>query len=148
MKSLTLTGAPEERGRAYGAALREEIAGQIQVLRALIRDQAHLDPDAFFDHVLTLGWHDAAATWTPDLLAEVRGLAAGAGLPYADLFAWQCVQEILRDRRSYRSSTWMVNGATRASICAIAASLRGPYCKAPAFSIACRTFLNPGIGTV
>jgi len=94
VKLLTLCGPPFDRGRTYGETLRAEIGEQIRFLRAFVHDQAGLDPDTFFAHVLTLGWVEAVERWTPELLDEVRGIAIGANHPFADLFAWQCVQEI------------------------------------------------------
>jgi isopenicillin-N N-acyltransferase-like protein len=105
MNFLTLSGSPFDRGRAYGEALRGEIVEQVQFFRGLILNQAHLDPDDFFAHLLTLGWREAAEVWTPHLLDEVRGIAEGAKLPFADLFAWQCAQEVFWYMPQYLQSS-------------------------------------------
>ncbi len=94
MNYLTLSGSPFERGCVHGDTLRAEIVEQIDFFKALIRDMTHLDPEALFAHTETLGWRDTAERWTPDLVEEVRGIAAGADLPFPVLFAWQCVQEV------------------------------------------------------
>ena len=112
MHILTLSGSPYERGVVYGEALNAEIGEQLRFFRALIRDSAHLDPDAFFAHVLTLGWLNAAEQWTPDLLDETRGIAEGAGLPFADLFTWQCAQEVFWYMPQYLQNAGPVSGCS------------------------------------
>lgn len=94
MRCLTLSGSPYERGCLYGENLRSEIAEQIQFFHNLIQDIGHSDPDAIIAHTFSLGWKEAAESWTPSLVEEVRGIATGAALPFTDLFSWQCVQEI------------------------------------------------------
>jgi len=94
MLSLSLSGSPYERGCQYGESLRAEIAEQIRFFRGLIQDFGHCDPTALLAHASSSGWRAAAEHWTPELVEEVRGIAAGAALPFADLFSWQCVQEV------------------------------------------------------
>jgi isopenicillin-N N-acyltransferase like protein len=94
MHILTLSGAPLARGQAYGESLRSEINEQIGWFRALLGEQGHTDPNLLFPSLLNLGWAKAAVQWVPWLLDEIRGIAAGANLPYADLFAWNHVQEV------------------------------------------------------
>ncbi len=94
MHILELSGSPLERGRVHGEHLREEIRDQIDWFRHLLSEYGQVNPDDIFARVPVLGWLAAIEKWTPQLLEEIRGIAAGSGLPYRDILAWNHCQEL------------------------------------------------------
>lgn len=89
---VCLSGPPQERGRAHGEAVRDLIHRGIRGWLDVV--SARTDPGDFVDEL----WHgngfrDAAERHAPALLEEVRGIAEGAALPLADVFAWQLMDE-------------------------------------------------------
>lgn len=88
MRVVTVTGTPRARGRQHGEELRPEIAGCMDRWLGMIggRDAAL----AF----AARGWfRDAVVRWTPDLADEVAGIADGAALDPALVWAYQLMDE-------------------------------------------------------
>jgi isopenicillin-N N-acyltransferase like protein len=98
MRVVALTGSPRDRGRVHGEELRGEIAANMDRWRAaLARDVG--DPNAYVERFLAETEHRAAIERdTPGLLDEVHGLAEGAGIPFAECFAYQLMDEEWRYR--------------------------------------------------
>ena len=91
---LDLSGDAHQRGATHGEALRDRIVSGIERWRDQMAAVQPLGPDAFIEHVhASTGFVDAANRHAPDLLAEVRGIAAGANLDFATVFAFQLLDE-------------------------------------------------------
>ena len=90
MRTVTLSGTPYEMGRQHGEAFADLVTAAIQMVvpedrfasdhktRVLAQVERNLD-DVF-----------------PEALEELRGIADGAGVPYADLLAYNSCQELGR----------------------------------------------------
>ena len=88
---LTLSGPPRDRGRQHGEELRGLIAGAVD---AWFEDLAsRTEPRAFVAEVAASGLLAAAEAHAPDLVAEVAGIAEGAGQEFETMFAWQLIDE-------------------------------------------------------
>ncbi len=93
VKQIVLRGAPYERGLSYGRACRDEILISLDSYRRLFRkernvtwEQARAIAGRFLPYIE--GRYDA-------YLAEMRGIAEGAGLEFEDILALNCRTEIL-----------------------------------------------------
>lgn len=75
---LRLAGTPRERGRAHG----EQLRGRIEAWYERVRPRAG-DTEALY--VQSLGPR-AAASLTPDLRAEIEGIAEGCGLSFEQIW--------------------------------------------------------------
>jgi isopenicillin-N N-acyltransferase-like protein len=89
-ESLSLSGPPRERGRAYGEALADKIHGHLAAWSATLGDA----PEAWLrDLVRDTDFMPAIRAWAPDLLEEVEGIAEGAGQPPERVYALQLLDE-------------------------------------------------------
>jgi len=89
---LTLSGPPRERGRHHGEELRAMIAGAIGAWFEHLTPRTN--PHAFVvDISQRTGLREAGETHAPDLMAEVAGIAEGAGQDFETMFAWQLIDE-------------------------------------------------------
>ncbi|MBK8978483.1 MAG: hypothetical protein IPM29_21505 [Planctomycetes bacterium] len=92
---VELSGTPYERGEQHGAALEPEIAAMLSGWRADVRKASGLDADAFVERFLAAtSFDEAARRYTPELLDEVRGIAAGAGQSYETMLCYQLIDEL------------------------------------------------------
>jgi isopenicillin-N N-acyltransferase like protein len=95
VRTLTVSGSPTERGRAYGEELRTEIHRGVDRFRESLAAQLGVDPDVYVGEFLArVDFDDAIARWTPDALAELRGVATGCGLPFESIYAYNLVDEL------------------------------------------------------
>ena len=89
---VTLSGSPRDRGRAHGEELRNLIAEALAGWFTVLGERT--DPVAFTTAIhRSTGFADAVRAHTPDLLAEVEGIAEGAHQPLDVVFAWQLIDE-------------------------------------------------------
>jgi hypothetical protein len=87
-------GGPRERGRAHGAALRDQILATLERWRASLPRGRWPSPRSYVREFLAQTDYPAAmAQWTPDLLEEIQGIAEGAGAPPDDLLAYNLLDE-------------------------------------------------------
>jgi hypothetical protein len=92
-------GTPRQRGEAHGEALRGLIQATLERWLAGLRQQ---DPQDYLREFLRRTDYMVAMTsWTPDLLDELRGIAAGATVSFEQLFAYN-----LLDEEWWFSRTW------------------------------------------
>jgi imidazolonepropionase-like amidohydrolase/predicted choloylglycine hydrolase len=95
LKVLELSGSGYERGLQHGRQLRSEIAKILDLWKEDLRKHSKLDPDSLIRTLLAeTSFTPAIKQWTPDLLDEVRGIAAGSGQPFETIFAFQLLDEI------------------------------------------------------
>jgi hypothetical protein len=91
---LSLPGAPFERGRAHGAGLRDRVQAHLTAWLAALEEGGAGEPRAYVAGLLAqTGFLDDVRRLTPDLLAEVEGIAAGAEAPFDLIFALQLLDE-------------------------------------------------------
>jgi len=94
VKLLDVKGDARERGEAHGEAMRGEIVSGIERWREALAIIQPLTPDDFIRHIgATTQFVEAAEQQSPDLLVEVRGIAAGANLEFETVFAFQLLDE-------------------------------------------------------
>jgi isopenicillin-N N-acyltransferase-like protein len=94
MPIVRCSGAPRQRGEAHGEALRDLIQATHGRWLANLGQAGHADPRAYLREFVRRTDYTAAMTrWTPDLLDELHGIAAGAGIPFDLLFAYNLLDE-------------------------------------------------------
>lgn len=90
---IELSGAPRERGRIHGESLRHLVYEAVQSWKYFL----HLtqpDIDEYIEALVNqAGFLAAARQHTPHLVEEVHGIAEGADLPFAEVFALQLMDE-------------------------------------------------------
>jgi hypothetical protein len=95
LRVLALEGTPYQVGLMHGTALKAEITELIKRWKAdLARSYKTTAEDfirKFLDHT---DFRPSIDRWTPGLLDEVRGIAAGAGVDFDTMFAFQLIDEI------------------------------------------------------
>ncbi len=90
---IRVSGAPFERGRAYGAAAREQVHRSIAAYESV------------FDHYAGWPWarvtaealrfEDAIGAYEPRYLDEIRGIAVGAAVSFDDVLALNVRTEVM-----------------------------------------------------
>jgi len=94
LRILTLEGAPRDRGRIHGEALRAEIREIQARWRDGVKRYPGLDPDVYIDDFLKdTNFLPAIRAWAPGLIEEVEGLAEGAGLDFKTMLVHQLADE-------------------------------------------------------
>jgi isopenicillin-N N-acyltransferase-like protein len=89
---IELSGSPFERGVTYGEGLRTVIVERDRLWKTILADQwKNSDPVSAF--LKGTDFLPAIKAHTPDLLEEVRGIAAGSGLTFEDVLACQLMDE-------------------------------------------------------
>jgi len=91
---LTLTGSPRQRGRAHGESLRPQIRELLLHWKDYLARTYNSSPrDYLHDFVSQINFSPAIEKWAPGLLDEVRGIAEGAAVDLADIYAFQLQDE-------------------------------------------------------
>lgn len=87
-------GAPYARGHAHGSQMRGVIAVGVERWSASLRRRHDVAPDRYIDAFLAgTDFLPAIDRHTPGLLDEVRGIAVGAGQPFATILAYNLMDE-------------------------------------------------------
>lgn len=123
---LTLTGPPQDRGRQHGEELRARISDAIDAWYEHLAPS--VDPMTFVGEVSErTGLRAAGEAHVPDLMAEVAGIAEGAGQDFETMFAWQLIDECwwYLDELQARDSDPAADGRERCSALAINHQGRG-----------------------
>lgn len=90
-----MEGAPYEMGVAHGRALRVEIRELVGRWKSDLEKTYQVKADVFIREFLkATDFKPAAERWTPGLLDEVRGIAAGADLDFETIYAYQLIDEV------------------------------------------------------
>lgn len=96
-------GAPRERGRVQGEALRPAIAAAMGCWKENLAATTGFDPEVYLDRfVAATAFLPAIERWAPHLLEEVRGIGEGAGVSFRDIYAYQLMDEEWLYRRDLR----------------------------------------------
>ena len=96
VKLLDVNGDARQRGEAHGEAMRDEVVAGIERWRDELNAVQPMSPDAFIEYVQTsTQFARTVNQLTPDLMAEVRGIASGANLDFDTVFAFQTARRML-----------------------------------------------------
>jgi isopenicillin-N N-acyltransferase-like protein len=94
LKLVELSGNGYQRGLKHGEQLKKEIAGLMVLWKTDLEKNMHIPADTFIHRFLSnTNFTPAIKKYTPDVLEEVRGIAAGSGQTYDDIFAFQLTDE-------------------------------------------------------
>ena len=101
MPLITLNGTPEQRGYHYGQAAQNLIAAVVQKWRHNLgtygKNNQTTEPVNADDYLAAFyqqtDYLSAIEQWAPDLLAEVQGIAEGAGQRFEDVLGIQLADE-------------------------------------------------------
>ena len=98
METVDCIGLPRSRGLAHGETLRDAIASALDRWQSAtmqgLKDRAPRDIDAYCDTFLnSTTLIDTVARETPDLHAELAGIAEGADQPFARIAAYNLMDE-------------------------------------------------------
>ncbi len=92
---VVLEGTPYERGVTHGETLKSEIEHLVQDWKADLRHTYGTDPDALVELFLAeTNFVPAIERWTPGLLDELRGIAAGSGIDFDTILAYNLPDEL------------------------------------------------------
>lgn len=101
LRVIEIGGTPWERGFSHGQQLQAEIGASFAQWRQDTQQDLGVPLDEFVARFLAATSYDQAVRrWTPELLDEVRGIAAGAGQPFELMFAWQLIDEVWANGRA------------------------------------------------
>lgn len=93
MQELELTGEPRERGRQHGEALRGLVAEALERWSGLVADRGQ-DPRLRVRALAESSPYPATIeSRCPELLDEVRGIAEGAAIPFAEALVLNLMDE-------------------------------------------------------
>jgi hypothetical protein len=91
---VEISGAPRERGRQHGEALRAPIGALHERWQAAVTAGTGVPAGRFVERFLAdTAFLPAIERWTPGLVEEVRGIAEGADLPFPVLLSIQLMDE-------------------------------------------------------
>jgi isopenicillin-N N-acyltransferase-like protein len=93
MERIRVCGAPAVRGREYGRLASGRIARCIAAYRDLFEHRAGLDWPTAVAHART--YIEPIAAFAPRSLAEMRGIADGAGVPFDAILVLNCRSELM-----------------------------------------------------
>jgi isopenicillin-N N-acyltransferase-like protein len=123
---IEVSGAPHERGRAYGEAAREEIAGSLAYYQEAFAASSGLDWPKVLAKART--WRAVVEDAAPQLLEEMDGIAEGAGVAPDDILALNARGEIVRARDSAFTQLEEVEGCSSYALLPEATGDRHTYC--------------------
>ncbi len=104
IKVLALEGAPRERGRIHGEALKSMIQEVVERWKYFLNQQLRQNPDETIrQFVGGTNFLAAVEKWTPHLLEEVKGIAEGSGVDFDAIFGLQLMDE----------GVWYLSSASR-----------------------------------
>ncbi|MGO1349712.1 MAG: C45 family autoproteolytic acyltransferase/hydrolase [Brevibacterium aurantiacum] len=102
MRIIEVSGDPFERGRLYGEQAADLIAQAIEYYQEAFLKQVGMGWDAVCDYVAQ--WYPLIDSTCPELLTEMRGVAAGAGRSANEILALNVRGEFIYDLGSQRSA--------------------------------------------
>ena len=94
LKIVVLQGTPYERGFVHGKTLKDDINSLVVLWKEHLTDSYQIPADEFIKKFVSHSQYLAAMKrWTPDLVEEVKGLAAGAGIDFDTMLVFQWIDE-------------------------------------------------------
>ncbi|MEZ5925238.1 MAG: C45 family peptidase [Hyphomicrobiaceae bacterium] len=114
--TFEIAGSPRERGRQYGAGLKDLIHARDAAWRRSLEAQTgRPSEDVIDDFLRTTHFAGAIERFTPGLLEEVKGIAEGSGLGFEPIYAAQLMDEewwlIAGEKAGHHCSSFGVAGA-------------------------------------
>ncbi len=100
---IELNGDGYNRGLQHGTKLKKEIASVFAKWKMNIRMNTNADPDSILTAFRrAINFEPITRKYVPGILEELRGIAAGSGQSYEDVYAFQLVDEfwIYLDKKS------------------------------------------------
>ncbi|HXB44402.1 MAG TPA: C45 family peptidase, partial [Puia sp.] len=95
LRIITVSGSGYQRGYQHGQQLKKEIAEVTALWKKNIKEATRVPPDSFVRQFLaSTNFIPAIKRLTPDILEEVRGIAAGAEQSFDDMLAAQLGDEL------------------------------------------------------
>ena len=95
LRVLVLEGKPFERGVQHGRVLKDDIHKLVKLWKQDLEKSYKTDAGVFIkDFLDKTSFQDAIQKWTPELWDEIKGIAAGSGLDFDTIFAFQLVDEM------------------------------------------------------
>ena len=95
LQVVDLRGSAFERGKQHGTQLRTQIADMLAMWKSDLERTSRLPAATFVSRFLAATqFVEATKVHTPELLDEVRGIAAGAEQPFETMFVYQLIDEI------------------------------------------------------
>lgn len=86
LERFTVRGDGRARGLQHGEHLRTAAQEHMKRWKAALAEDMKLDPELYIETFLAeTNFLPAARRWTPDLLAELEGIAQGANMPFRDV---------------------------------------------------------------
>jgi predicted choloylglycine hydrolase len=104
---IELTGDGYNRGLQHGTKLKKEITEVFAKWKANIRKNTMGDPDSMLTAFRTAtNFEPIIKKYTPAVLDELKGIAAGSGQSYEDVYAFQLVDEfwIYLDKQAHTTN--------------------------------------------
>ncbi|WP_017598955.1 C45 family autoproteolytic acyltransferase/hydolase [Nocardiopsis lucentensis] len=92
---VEISGAPRDRGLAYGTAARDRIAAALEFYERAFAEQRGLSWGGVLDRAR--GWLPVCRDFDADLATEMEGIAEGAGADLLDVLALNVRGEIIYD---------------------------------------------------
>jgi len=97
---LHLNGTPYENGFQHGRIMKSRIVELVGLWKNDIEKNYQIPADTFIKKFLdSTDYIPAIIKWTPDLLEEIKGISAGAGIDFNTIFAFQLIDEIWTNAR-------------------------------------------------
>ncbi|MFZ3568851.1 C45 family autoproteolytic acyltransferase/hydrolase [Streptomyces sp. BH097] len=93
---IEISGAPLDRGRQYGEAVRPQLRAAIGYYEQAFGRSAGLTWDRVTARAAR--WLEPVRAYAPELLDEMRGIADGAGVDVLDVLALNARGEVIYDR--------------------------------------------------
>ena len=94
-RPLLLQGSPYERGLAHGETLRGQIHEVVGRWKGELAYMYQMDADEVIHRFVNgTNFVPAIQRWTPDLIDEVRGIAAGADMAWETMQVFQLLDEM------------------------------------------------------
>ncbi len=106
LKVITISGTGYERGLQHGKQLKKEIAELMLIWKKDLEVNGKRPAEKLLTEFLAnTSFTDASKKYTSDIFEEVRGMAAGSGQSFDDMFAFQLVDEywVYADKKHYDS---------------------------------------------
>ncbi|MFE7197743.1 C45 family autoproteolytic acyltransferase/hydolase [Microbacterium oxydans] len=97
IRTIEISGAPRERGRRYGDAAADLIAGSIGYYTEALTQQTGLSWAEITDSVSR--WIPISERIAPHLVEEMRGIAEGAGVTFAEILTLNVRGEFVYDHQ-------------------------------------------------
>ena len=94
VRVISLEGPPYARGLQHGTVMKNEIHALLRLWKADLEKDYQLDAATFTGRFLKkTDFLSAMKRWTPDLIDEIKGIAAGAGVDFETMLLFQLPDE-------------------------------------------------------